>query len=215
MEEVSILDKIYDFVGKITDFNFVFAFIVMVLLVDTYSLCVFSMGIFEMNILDIFCIKNIKHLIIFITISGTVFLGISSLLYSTLVKCFSRLLYRPKDHMRYMNVNELFRISIDEKDSFLYNYAIEHKKNIKRSFMNVKIIYALLFSFIVNLILPNSLLRILLNYIIYGNILYNKILLLLIIIPILLIIFITIYNSIAFDEEDVYFKRVMKNRHFA
>ena len=190
----------------ITNFHGLYLFICFTVILDIYLIAIFDFGLINLDVSILLNVYNIKHLLFFCIIFGITFNQISQLLYFILFKIFVRWLYKPDtdNSIKYLLLKKQ---AIENRDIFLMDYVRNESNNVIKVKLNYQVMYTLLFSMIVNSCINNSILRKTIE--IFHSLNNNVIqfcygLILFIIIGTVIL---TVYNSVAFDEEKIYFKK--------
>ena len=183
----------------------IYLLISLSLLVDVYLINIFNFGLMDINISVLLNVNNIKHIIFFSIIFGVTFCQISRLTREILIKIFARWLYKPCNNS--INYLELKKQAIDNGDVFLMDYVRDETKNMIRIKINYQVIYTLLISIIIDSFKNNSVLGKVLEIFYFNNSNVVKICLGLIVFVIISTVIISVYCSIAFDEEKIYYKK--------
>jgi hypothetical protein len=87
------------------------------------------------------------------------------------------------------------------------DYVKNETRNIVRTKMNYQVMYTVLISIIINALKNNYVFKKILEIIYFNNVMLLKICLGLIVFVVISTVIISAYYSIAFDEENIYYKK--------
>jgi hypothetical protein len=189
----------------IIKFDVLYLLISLTLLLDVYLINIFNFGLINLNTSILFNINNIKHIFFFSIIFGITFNQVSRWLCFIYSKILGKWLYKPDINLIYYLL--LKRQAIENKDYFLMNYVRDESKKIKKTKLNYQVMYTLLISIIINISENNSISRETLEIFYLINNIIIKIYFGIILFMIIGIVLISIYYSIVFDEENIYYKK--------
>jgi len=189
----------------ISSFSLLYLLVSLVLLLDGYLLIVFNVGFLNIDLNQLYDINIVKDIIIFITIFGVFYNGVTALIYSISKKYLSRFLRKPSGE-NYINYIKVKNKAIEQNSNFLMEYVNNELITIKKIKQNYCTAYLIIISIIVNSLINDSIIRKMVKIIFCFDDMLISIILALLVIVVLLVIFICIHNSLAYDEDDIYYK---------